>query len=81
MSKNLIVIAGRKEKTGQLTNTSVQYKNYDMVITSFTGPIDKGPMIQLHTDTDHIQLERNEVMTMVHILNTWLWENRDKFPK
>lgn len=71
MSQELAVIKGRTEIIIPETRT-VSYKSNELYITSFSGP--KGSMIQISPDigTTHIQLEKEQVIELIHTLIGWL---------
>jgi len=54
-----------------ITGTTEGYLN-NLDITSFYGGNKRGKCIQLTTDYDHVQLEKDEVAELVRVLSDWL---------
>ncbi len=71
MSQELLIIKGRSEVIIPETKT-ISYRGNELYVTSFAGP--NGPMIKLSPDlgTDHVQLDKGQVVELIHTLINWL---------
>lgn len=73
MSTELTPIIGRIE-ISDIEKRQSNYRQGELMITSFSGGLGAGPMLQLTTPIgyDHIQLTKDQVKNLLQTLSEWL---------